>query len=72
MASKSIYRVVIQHITGAKANQIEQFPLAEKTKLSLGCDPASDITFDSVRDTWSVGTTPRLKSTTGSKFRFDC
>jgi len=50
MASKSVYRVVIQHVTGAKANQIEQFPLAEKTELSLGRDPASDIAFDPVRD----------------------
>jgi pSer/pThr/pTyr-binding forkhead associated (FHA) protein/S1-C subfamily serine protease len=50
MASKSVYRVVIQHVTGAKANQIEQFPLGEKTELRLGRDPASDITFDPVRD----------------------
>jgi|GEM_PF-1085892 serine protease Do len=50
MASKSIYRVVIRHVTGAKANQIEQFPLVEKTELSLGRDPASDISFDPVRD----------------------
>jgi serine protease Do len=50
MASKSIYKVVIQHVTGAKANQIEPFPLAGKTEISLGRDPASDIAFDPVRD----------------------
>jgi pSer/pThr/pTyr-binding forkhead associated (FHA) protein/S1-C subfamily serine protease len=50
MASQSVFRVVIQHVAGAKANQIEQIPLADRIELRLGRDPASDIAFDPVRD----------------------
>src|SRR3977135_1124581 len=32
-------RVVIQHLSGAKANQIEQFPLEGLVELTMGRDP---------------------------------
>jgi serine protease Do len=43
-------RVVIQHLSGSKANQIEQFEIDSPKELSLGRDPSSTIAFDPQRD----------------------
>lgn len=43
-------RIVIQHVSSAKANQIEQFPLDAFTELTIGRDPSSTILFDASRD----------------------
>jgi serine protease Do len=43
-------RVVIQHLSGAKANQIEQFPLEGLVELTMGRDPSCNMAFDAQRD----------------------
>ena len=43
-------RVVIRHITGSKANQIEYFSLAGLRELTIGRDPSCTIAFDPDRD----------------------
>ncbi len=43
-------RIVIQHLTGPKANQIEQFPLDAFPELTIGRDPSCTIAFDAQRD----------------------
>jgi serine protease Do len=43
-------RIVIQHVSGAKANQIEQFPVEGLVELSMGRDPSCSMAFDSQRD----------------------
>lgn len=43
-------RLVIQHQSGSKANQVEQFPLETTNELTLGRDPTCAIVFDAQRD----------------------
>jgi serine protease Do len=43
-------KIIIRHVSGSKANQIEEFPLSGRTEFRIGRDPASDIVYDSVRD----------------------
>jgi hypothetical protein len=43
-------RIVIRHLTGSKANEIEEFPLQDFTELTLGRDPSSMIQYDASRD----------------------
>src|ERR1700758_4741567 len=50
MNGSSIEQIVIRHLTGSKANQIEHIALAGVTEITIGRDPASKIAFDSARD----------------------
>jgi S1-C subfamily serine protease len=43
-------RVVIAHLNGSKASQIEQFPFDTTSELLIGRDPAAAIAFDLQRD----------------------
>ena len=43
-------RIVIHHLSGSKANQIENFPLDSVDELGFGRDPNAAVTFDSQRD----------------------
>jgi pSer/pThr/pTyr-binding forkhead associated (FHA) protein len=43
-------RVLIQHLTGSKINQIDQIPLDGLTEITIGRDPGSTISFDALRD----------------------
>jgi S1-C subfamily serine protease len=43
-------RILIQHISAAKANQVEQFPLDGFSELTIGRDPNSNVSFDAQRD----------------------
>jgi S1-C subfamily serine protease/pSer/pThr/pTyr-binding forkhead associated (FHA) protein len=43
-------RIVIQHLGGSKANQVEQFPTDTVTELTIGREPGSTIVFDATRD----------------------
>ncbi|MBM3563571.1 MAG: FHA domain-containing protein [Alphaproteobacteria bacterium] len=45
-----IERIVIRHLSGSKANQIEQLPVGDTREFSIGRDPASKIAFDPVGD----------------------
>jgi serine protease Do len=45
-----IERIVIRHLSGSKANQIEQLPVGDAREFTIGRDPASKIAFDPVGD----------------------
>ena len=43
-------RIIIQHASGSKANQIEQFQLDDTEELTFGRDPACTVAYDPQRD----------------------
>lgn len=43
-------RIVLRHLTGSKANQVDEFPLNHITELTFGRDPASVVKYDPDRD----------------------
>lgn len=43
-------RIVLKHLTGSKANQVEEFPLSHFVELTIGRDPASVVRYDADRD----------------------
>jgi serine protease Do len=43
-------RVVLRHVSGSKANQLEEFPLDGVRELTIGRDPSADIRYDPERD----------------------
>jgi S1-C subfamily serine protease len=43
-------RIVIQHVSAAKANQVEQFPVDAFSELAIGREPSCAIQFDAQRD----------------------
>ena len=45
-----IERIVIRHLSGSKANQIEQLPVGDEREFTIGRDPTSKIAFDPVGD----------------------
>src|ERR1700742_4768379 len=43
-------RIVLKHLSGSKANQVEEFPLSHVKELILGRDPSSTVKYDPDRD----------------------
>ncbi|MBV6521213.1 MAG: hypothetical protein MNPFHGCM_01345 [Gemmatimonadaceae bacterium] len=43
-------RVILRHLKGSKASQLEEFPLQQFVELTIGRDPASGIRFDPEKD----------------------
>ena len=43
-------RVIFRHISGSKANQVEEFPLAQFVEAVVGRDPGSTVKYDPARD----------------------
>ncbi|HEX8281957.1 MAG TPA: trypsin-like peptidase domain-containing protein [Pyrinomonadaceae bacterium] len=43
-------RIVLKHLSGSKANQVEEFPLAHVKEIVLGRDPSSTVKYDPDRD----------------------
>ncbi|HST19650.1 MAG TPA: trypsin-like peptidase domain-containing protein [Blastocatellia bacterium] len=43
-------RVVVRHLTGSKANQVEEFPLAYFKEIVIGREPSCSLKYDSDRD----------------------
>jgi serine protease Do len=43
-------RVILRHLKGSKASQIEEFPLHEFAQLTIGRDPSSGVRFDPEKD----------------------
>lgn len=43
-------RIVLRHLSGSKANQVEEFPLAHFKELIVGRDPSSTVKYDPDRD----------------------
>jgi S1-C subfamily serine protease len=50
MNASGVHKIVIRHVSGSKANQIEEFSLKGRTELRVGRDPSCDIVYDSGRD----------------------
>ena len=48
--TESGIRIVIRHLSGSKANQIDQFDLAGLQEITLGRDPKSTVAYDMQRD----------------------
>jgi len=43
-------RIVLRHLNGTKANQVEEFPLNHFKELSIGRDPSSTVKYDPDQD----------------------
>jgi hypothetical protein len=43
-------RIVLRHLSGSKASQVEEFPLAHFRELIFGRDPSSSVKYDPNRD----------------------
>jgi len=43
-------RIVLRHLSGSKANQVEEFPLAHFKELIFGRDPSASVKYDPNRD----------------------
>ncbi|MEK6410543.1 MAG: FHA domain-containing protein [Acidobacteriota bacterium] len=43
-------RIVLRHLSGSKANQVEEFPLAHFRELIFGRDPSASVRYDPNRD----------------------
>jgi S1-C subfamily serine protease/pSer/pThr/pTyr-binding forkhead associated (FHA) protein len=43
-------RIVLKHLSGSKANQVEEFPLNHVKELIFGRDPSSTVKYDPDRD----------------------
>ena len=43
-------RIIIRHLTGSKANQVEEFPLSHFNEVIFGRDPSSSVKYDPDRD----------------------
>src|SRR5687768_10791826 len=43
-------RIVLKHLSGSKANQVEEFPLNHVKELVIGRDPSSTVKYDPDRD----------------------
>lgn len=43
-------RIVLRHLSGSKANQVEEFPLSHFVELTIGRDPAAVVRYDPDRD----------------------
>src|SRR5438128_4013099 len=43
-------RIVLRHLSGSKANQVEEFPLSHFNELVIGRDPSSTVKYDPDRD----------------------
>jgi S1-C subfamily serine protease/pSer/pThr/pTyr-binding forkhead associated (FHA) protein len=43
-------RIVLKHLSGSKANQVEEFPLNHVKEIVLGRDPSSTVKYDPDRD----------------------
>ena len=42
--------LIIRHVSGSRANQVDEFPLEDGHKVSFGRDPSSTVSYDPDRD----------------------
>jgi serine protease Do len=43
-------RLILRHLSGVKANQVEEYPLAQFKELNIGRDPSCVVKFDADKD----------------------
>jgi len=63
-------RVVLRHLKGSKASQLEEFPLQQFAELTIGRDPASEIRFDPEKDDLVGRQHARISRDKGDPYRF--
>ena len=50
MSAKPQARIVIRHLSGSKIHQVEEIPLKDLQKVTMGRDPSAGIVYDQRRD----------------------
>jgi serine protease Do len=70
MNGNSIEQIIIRHLTGSKANQIEYIALSGLTEITIGRDPTSKIAFDSKSDDVVSRRHATIRITAGSQISF--
>jgi pSer/pThr/pTyr-binding forkhead associated (FHA) protein len=62
-------RIVIRHITGVKANQIDQIDLEGLVELTIGRDPTCNMVFESLRDDYVSRRHAAIRIENGDHFK---
>jgi serine protease Do len=63
-------RIVLRHLKGSKASQLEEFPLGQFKELLLGRDPAASVRFDADRDDLVGRQHARICQDPGDRYRY--
>jgi S1-C subfamily serine protease len=63
-------RIILRHLKGSKASQLEEFPLAQAKEITIGRDPASSVRFDNDRDDLVGRQHARLQQDPSDPYRF--
>lgn len=63
-------RVILRHLKGSKASQLEEFPLQQFSELVFGRDPASGVRFDPEKDDLVGRQHARIARESAEPYRF--
>ncbi len=63
-------RVILRHLKGSKASQLEEFPLQQFAELTIGRDPNSTIRFDPEKDDLVGRQHARISKDGADSYRF--
>src|SRR5262245_39490904 len=63
-------RVILRHLSGSKANQVEEFPLGQFRELVIGRDPSANVRYDPERDDLVGRQHARLVQDVSDRHRF--
>lgn len=63
-------RVILRHLKGSKASQLEEFPLQQFAELTLGRDPNSSVRFDPDKDDLVGRQHARISRDAADPYRF--
>ncbi|MBK6485362.1 MAG: trypsin-like peptidase domain-containing protein [Gemmatimonadetes bacterium] len=63
-------RVILRHLKGSKASQLEEFPLQQFAELTIGRDPNSTIRFDPEKDDLVGRQHARISKDPADPYRF--
>lgn len=63
-------RVILRHLKGSKASQLEEFPLQQFAELTIGRDPNSNIRFDPEKDDLVGRQHARISRDASDPYRF--
>jgi serine protease Do len=65
-----MHRIVLHHLSGSKANQVEEIPIERARDLLVGRDPAAQVRYDPDRDDLVSGQHARILQDPQETFRF--
>lgn len=63
-------RVILRHLSGSKANQVESYPLDQFTSILIGRDPSATLRYDATRDDLVGRQHARIEKDGGDPYRF--